>query len=157
MRKRCNTRLADKRFHSFGILQRSSPQPRLLAIGRARYTLIADVIGASFSSGRAEVQVADSINHPLPDESSQVWFTDPPYYDAVPYADLSDFFLVWLRRTLPSRPLLRDPFDPDNPLSPKTREAVQDETKLNAGRPKDRRWFEGTMAEAFAEGRRVLK
>ena len=120
------------------------------------YTLIADVIGASFSSGGAEVQVADSINHPLPDESSQVWFTDPPYYDAVPYADLSDFFLVWLRRTLPSRPLLRDPFDPDNPLSPKTREAVQDETKLNAGRPKDRRWFEGTMAKAFAEGRRVL-
>ena len=23
--------------------------------------------------------------------------TDPPYYDAVPYADLSDFFYVWLR------------------------------------------------------------
>ncbi|NEU78982.1 DUF1156 domain-containing protein [Nostoc sp. UIC 10630] len=26
--------------------------------------------------------------------------TDPPYYDAVPYADLSDFFYVWLRRSL---------------------------------------------------------
>jgi putative DNA methylase len=26
--------------------------------------------------------------------------TDPPYYDNVPYADLSDFFYVWLRRTL---------------------------------------------------------
>ena len=31
----------------------------------------------------------------------RVWFTDPPYYDAVPYADLSDFFFVWLKRTLP--------------------------------------------------------
>ena len=27
--------------------------------------------------------------------------TDPPYYDNVPYADISDFFYVWLRRTLP--------------------------------------------------------
>ena len=26
--------------------------------------------------------------------------TDPPYYDNIPYADLSDFFYVWLRRTL---------------------------------------------------------
>ena len=26
--------------------------------------------------------------------------TDPPYYDAIPYADLSDFFYVWLKRTL---------------------------------------------------------
>lgn len=26
--------------------------------------------------------------------------TDPPYYDAIAYADLSDFFYVWLKRTL---------------------------------------------------------
>ena len=26
--------------------------------------------------------------------------TDPPYYDAIPYSDLMDFFYVWLRRTL---------------------------------------------------------
>ena len=26
--------------------------------------------------------------------------TDPPYYDAVPYADLSDFFYVWLKRSI---------------------------------------------------------
>ena len=63
---------------------------------------------------------------------------------------------VWLKRTLPGHPLLRDPFDPDNPLSPKTREAVQDETKRQDCRPKDRQWFEETMAKAFAEGRRVL-
>jgi putative DNA methylase len=34
--------------------------------------------------------------------------TDPPYFDNVPYADLSDFFYVWLRRTL--RPLFQDLF-----------------------------------------------
>ena len=94
--------------------------------------------------------------HPLPDQAAGVWFTDPPYYDAVPYADLSDFFLVWLKRTLPGHPLLRDAFDSNNPLAPKTREAVQDETKRDDDRPKDREWFEETMAKAFAEGRRLL-
>jgi putative DNA methylase len=32
--------------------------------------------------------------------TTKVLSTDPPYYDNVPYADLSDFFYVWLRRTL---------------------------------------------------------
>ena len=44
-------------------------------------------------------------------DACAVWFTDPPYYDAVPYSDLSDFFFVWLKRTLPDHPLLRDQFD----------------------------------------------
>ncbi len=34
--------------------------------------------------------------------------TDPPYYDNIAYADLSDFFYVWLRRTL--RPVLPELF-----------------------------------------------
>ena len=36
----------------------------------------------------------------LPDESANALITDPPYYDAVPYSHLSDYFYVWLRRTL---------------------------------------------------------
>ena len=116
----------------------------------------ASVVAAWPGSVAGQVQTADATDHPLPDQAATIWFTDPPYYDAVPYADLSDFFLVWLRRTLPGHPLLRDPFDFDNPLSPKTREAVQDETKRIDGRPKDREWFEEAMADAFAEGRRVL-
>ncbi len=103
-----------------------------------------------------QIQSADAVDHPLPDQAASVWFTDPPYYDAIPYSDLSDFFLVWLKRTLPDHPLLRDPFDPDNSLSPKDREAVQDETKECNGRVKDRAFFEDTMGGAFAEGRRVL-
>ncbi|MGH8567079.1 MAG: DUF1156 domain-containing protein, partial [Gammaproteobacteria bacterium] len=117
----------------------------------------ARVIEAWPGSNAGQLQCADATEHPLPDEAAGVWFTDPPYYDAVPYADLSDFFLVWLKRALPGHPLLRDAFDPTNPLAPKQREAVQDETKRDDGRPKDRAWFEETMAKAFAEGRRVLR
>ena len=31
--------------------------------------------------------------------TSKVISTDPPYYDNISYADLSDFFYVWLRRS----------------------------------------------------------
>ena len=123
---------------------------------KSGYALIADIVDASGNRGDSQVQPTDATEHPLPDQAAQVWFTDPPCYDAVPYADLSDFFLVWLKRTLPAYALLHDPFDPDNPLSPKAREAVQDETKTRNGRVKDREWFEETMVKAFAEGRRVL-
>jgi putative DNA methylase len=83
-----------------------------------------------------QAQIADAAESPLPDNSAQVWFTDPPYYDAVPYAELSDFFYVWLKRAFPGDAMLRDPFDPSNPLTPKLREAVRDERSHLDGRPK---------------------
>jgi putative DNA methylase len=43
-------------------------------------------------------------------ESMSIISTDPPYYDNVPYADLSDFFYTWLRRSL--KPLFPDLFAP---------------------------------------------
>jgi hypothetical protein len=108
-------------------------------------------------SNTGTCQVADSRSHPLSDDGASIWFTDPPYYDAVPYSDLSDFFFVWFKRALPGHSLLRDPFDVANPLTPKREEAVQDELKRDDGRKKDRTWFEDAMANAFAEGRRVLR
>ena len=33
-------------------------------------------------------------------EEVDLIFTDPPYYDAIPYSDLMDFFYIWLRRSL---------------------------------------------------------
>ena len=108
------------------------------------------------SAIKGDVHQLDACEVALPDESAAVYFTDPPYYDAVPYSDLSDFFFVWLKRAMPGHALLRDPFDPKNLLTPKTMEAVQDEVKQAYGRPKDRSFFEQTMAKAFAEGRRVL-
>ena len=135
-----------------GILTSSSNGSFEVSLGNTASGL--DSVGSL--TAVASPQIADATDHPLPDQAVSIWFTDPPYYDAIPYADLADFFLVWLKRTLPDNPLLRDPFDPDNPLSPKTAEAVQDETKQTDGRPKDRAWFEETMAKAFAEGRRIL-
>lgn len=90
---------------------------------------IARVIESQFIGQLGQVEAADALKNPLPSQSAGVWFTDPPYYDAVPYAELSDFFFVWLKRTLPGYPLLRDLGDPTNPLTPKAAEIVQDEVK----------------------------
>lgn len=104
-----------------------------------------------------QVQLADAAESPLPDASCTIWFTDPPYYNAIPYSDLSDFFFVWLKRALPRQLLPGDPFDSTNLLTPKVREIVQDETKRFNSHPKDARFFEARMTTAFNEGRRVLR
>ena len=117
---------------------------------------VASSAQAATSNRPGQMQQANATEHPLPDQAAHVWFTDPPYYDAVPYADLSDYFFVWLKRIIGRHPLTRDPFDSANPLSPKTFEAVLDETKKSNGRVKDRQWFEETMTKAFGEGHRLL-
>lgn len=95
----------------------------------------------------SHVENISAVSHTLLDEFAQCLFTDPPYYDAVPYADLSDFFYVWLKRTLPSSILAQF----TDPLAPKDDEIIVDEVK-----GKDRAYFESTMTKALAEGRRVL-
>jgi adenine-specific DNA methylase len=116
---------------------------------------VVDVLNGKLKAG--QTLSSDACSSPLATSSVAAWFTDPPYYDAVPYADLSDFFFVWLKRCLPNHPLLHDSFDKSNPLTPKTAECVQDETKSNDSKPKDRAFFERTMGKAFSEGRRVLR
>lgn len=119
---------------------------------------IMNVVEAWPVSGVGQVQLADVTESPLPQETVSILFTDPPYYDAVPYADLSDYFFVWLKRALPNHPMLRDPFDASNALTPKVAEIVQNERSFSHnGIPKDRDFYEQAMAKAFAEGRRVLK
>ena len=117
---------------------------------------VAKVIEVWPGSRPSQVQQANATDHPLPDQAAKVWFTDPPYYDAIPYADLSDFFLVWLKRTLSNHPLLRDPFEAQNPLTPKSREIVVSSTTTKGHGTRTPEFYERKMAEAFAEGRRVL-
>ena len=104
-----------------------------------------------------QVQAADATEHPLPDQAAALWFTDPPYYDSVPYADLADFFVVWLKRALGEDPGLRRALDAHSGLSPKAQEAVRDEQEHLDGRPKkSTEWYEEKMHGAFAEGDRIL-
>ena len=64
---------------------------------------IVDVCGGT---GQGYAVQADAQNQT--ESTNRCVSTDPPYYDNVPYADLSDYFYVWLRRAL--RPVFTDLF-----------------------------------------------
>ena len=113
-------------------------------------------LSAYIGNAQGQVQIADAAESPLPDQAAAVWFTDPPYYDAIPYADLSDFFFVWLKRIIPGHRLLHDPFNRKNELTPKTQECVWNKAHIYEGRPKDGAFFEQKIAKCFQEGRRIL-
>ena len=104
-----------------------------------------------------QIQIADACNSSLPNASCDVWFTDPPYYDNVAYADLSDFFFVWLKRALVNHPLLHDPFDSHNQLTPKNAELTVTTAASMDSPPKDSEFFLKGMQQAFNEGERILK
>ena len=64
-------------------------------------TMLEDVVGAVKAmtcSRPAEVLQGNGIEFPFPENA--VLFTELPYYDNVGYADLSDYFYIWLRRCL---------------------------------------------------------
>jgi len=71
--------------------------------------------------------------------------TDPPYYDNVPYADLSDFFYVWLRRSL--RSVLPDLFA--TLTVPKAEELVAFAYRHEAGRAAAEAFFLEGMTQAM--------
>jgi putative DNA methylase len=76
--------------------------------------------------------------------------TDPPYYDNVPYSYLSDFFYVWLKRSVGF--LYPELFS--TPLSPKTEEIVAYQQKDDIT---GKEHFEKLLSKSFAEIYRVLK
>ncbi|WP_026102384.1 DUF1156 domain-containing protein [Pleurocapsa sp. PCC 7319] len=109
-----------------------------------------------FKSIQIDAASADSLFH-IPDNSVDSIVTDPPYYGTVPYADLSDFFYVWQKRTL------GDVF-PDlfwSELTDKDREAVANPSRFrNMGTSPEelaKQDYEAKMQLAFSEYYRVLR
>lgn len=73
--------------------------------------------------------------------------TDPPYYDNIGYADLSDFYYVWLRQSL--KAIYPDVFR--TMLVPKAEELVATPYRFDGDRDAARKFFESGMTKAFRE------
>lgn len=89
------------------------------------------------------------------DFSNFVISTDPPYYDNVPYADLSDFFYVWLRRSL--KGIYPDLFQ--TVLVPKSEELVADHQRYKGRDPADEFFLQGmtnVMRHMANQGRKDI-
>lgn len=72
--------------------------------------------------------------------------TDPPYYDAVSYADLSDYFYVWLRHSL--KEIFPDIFK--TVLVPKDKELIAEPFR-HKGKEKAQHFFENGLKNAFTQ------
>ncbi len=93
----------------------------------------------------------DATRTAISDGAVDCILTDPPYYDAIPYANLSDFFYVWFRPVAKWMPTVFG-----TPLAPKGPEIVQLAERNVAYKHKTKEFFETGMQRAFAEGRRIL-
>ncbi len=100
----------------------------------------------------ANISQSSATSLPYSDNFFDAVFTDPPYYDNVPYSYLSDFFYVWLKRSVGD--LYPELFS--TPLTPKSNEIVLYADKA-ANKQEANKLFEDNLKKSFQEIQRVLK
>lgn len=100
----------------------------------------------------SKITQASATYLPYPDNFFNAVFTDPPYYDNVPYSYLSDFFYVWLKRNVGD--LYPELFS--TPLTPKSLEIVA-YSNIEGGFDAGKKYFEDMLKKSFQEIHRVLK
>ncbi len=114
---------------------------------------VADALEATFADGGASGKCAQRDVAGDPGLATPVVVsTDPPYYGNIGYADLSDFFYCWLRRSLKEAyPQLFSTL-----LTPKAQELVATPYRFGGDRDKAKEHFESGFKSAFANLRRHL-
>lgn len=114
----------------------------------------ASIIESLATSGsRVEVHRSSATQVPQHDAVFDAVITDPPYYDNISYANLSDFFYVWLKRSIGF--LFSEHLDGE--LTPKRREAIMARYRHGGDKTAAREFYEQQMAASFREAHRVLK
>ena len=114
--------------------------------------MLATIKHVSNNSIPATVTQSSASSISYPDNYFDAVFTDPPYYDNINYAELSDFFYVWLKRTVGD--LYPDLFS--TPLVPKMKEIVANPIR-HGSQKKAKNFFEDNLKKSFQEINRVLK
>jgi putative DNA methylase len=87
----------------------------------------------------------DATSNYKDDLTKKLISSDPPYYDNIGYADLSDFFYVWLRRSISS--IYPDIFS--TLLVPKSQELVATPYRFGGSKQKAKEFFEVGLGQAF--------
>jgi putative DNA methylase len=95
--------------------------------------------------GRSPAKVVQADAASMPPLQNVVGITDPPYYDNIGYGDLSDFFYVWLRKSL--APVFPDLFA--TLLVPKDQELVATPYRFGGDKDAARDHFQTGLADAF--------
>ena len=130
-----------------------APADRLFAGGVSKVVRVLDSIKSCTAQNNdsATVLCQSAI---IPVQQHDIIVTDPPYYDAIPYSDLMDFFYIWLRRTLLG---VSAEFDKafKNALGPKWNaedqdgELIDDASRFDGDKERSKRNYEDGMARSF--------
>jgi len=99
----------------------------------------------------AQVNCGDAAQMPFTTGKATVVVTDPPYFDSIAYADLADFFYLWLKRELGDT--LPEAFA--TPQTPKAEEAVAHKHRHQGNRDKGKQHFQHKLAACLVEAKRV--
>ena len=88
--------------------------------------------------------------------------TDPPYYDAIPYSDLMDFFHVWLRRALhglspETDAAFAEPLGPKWDAAANDGELIDDAARFGGDKAASKRNYEDGMARSFSRFHAALR
>jgi putative DNA methylase len=106
---------------------------------------VVEVIKKSSCSAPGQVIQIDATAKSNDEIAPRIISTDPPYYDNIGYADLADFFYVWLRRSLNS--VYSNIFS--TLLVPKTPELVATPYRFGGDKKKAQSFFEEGLRKAF--------
>jgi putative DNA methylase len=111
---------------------------------------VVKVLENALPNSLAQVTQHDATAPHPHDTTPKLISTDPPYYDSVPYADLSDFFYVWLRRSLvPVYPTIFNTV-----LVPKAQEMVADHFR-HGSKERAKEFFEASLIKVFQRVNRL--
>jgi adenine-specific DNA methylase len=136
-------------------------ESQLLGDSAGSYLICCDRIATALDSfaawGRQLNGTANAVNGSATkarDAGFDVVVTDPPYYDAIPYSDLMDFFYVWLRRTLVGineeyHRVFAQPLAPKWDHDANDGELIDDASRFKGDKEASKRNYEKGMARAF--------
>lgn len=105
-----------------------------------------------FNNKYAKITNFSATSLSYPDNYFDAILTDPPYYDNVHYGDLSDFFYVWLKRSVGD--LYPDIFA--TPLTPKSAEIIASKHRHKTAN-EAKNFFETSLSDSFKEIHRILR
>ena len=104
------------------------------------------------SARSGEIVSGSAISCPV--DSVDLILTDPPYYDAIPYSDLMDFFYIWLKRSVSGlsvevESVFSDALGPKWDHGTDDGELIDDASRFGGDKERSKQNYEDGMARSF--------